>query len=197
MNLHDVQELESSLMKDVEENLLHQQRMAWGSGGRDSDENNIMDLSLLGASYSQGAAAASSTPDLTDLDAEERALLDLLDLEERSGADNSLLNPDFLMYPSRRREYVVGSQGNRNVEPMLPELEGPMSSNQILAALKEEGSDEIVRVLREEEERERGKRRAKEQVGMTLESLKKAVAGKWLQISSNSLLRHLTNSLDC
>ena len=56
------------------------------------------DLDILEQSLSSVACASNVNLDLTD--PEERALLDLLDLEEKS-LNDSLLNPEFLLYPTQ------------------------------------------------------------------------------------------------
>ena len=85
LNLHDVEEAEQCLMNDVDEQLLE-------------EEFADNDLDILEQSLSSVACASNVNLDLTD--PEERALLDLLDLEEKS-LNDSLLNPEFLLYPTQ------------------------------------------------------------------------------------------------
>ena len=141
VNLHDVQENECCLMNDVEENLLKNEATPKDVWTRN---NLFSDLSLNEESV-----------DMDIMDPEERALLDLLDLEEKAG-DSSLLSPGFLMYPTHERLDTIPSQMNtKNIEHVNENILG--------AGCIDDG----------ENSNSKGK-----EVAMTLESLKKAVTGK-------------------
>ncbi|XP_065054453.1 E3 ubiquitin-protein ligase TRIM37-like isoform X2 [Rhopilema esculentum] len=93
LNLHDVHELDHSVMNDVDEKLhLEQKRSeSW------HDEETELDFH---DSDGENEAAASGF-NLGFVDPEERALLDMLETEERSSSE-SLLGKDFLGFPSIR-----------------------------------------------------------------------------------------------
>ena len=160
-------------MNDVDDNLLNRQQEseAWTL--------DDVELELTGSDNGSEQGAVATDFKLNIVDPEERALLDLLEMEEKSGVD-SLLCADFLEYPTysntshlggSKSSWLLRPNSNKQSEKPSPDrASDAASSNWSLLENKRkkdgnsssEGQSEFVGAGR----------------SITLESLKKAVAGK-------------------
>lgn len=166
LNLHDVEEVEGSLMNDVDDQLL------------DNDYHDT-EYNLLEQSLSSVACASNVNLDLTD--PEERALLDLLDLEEKSLCDN-LGSPEFLLYPTHDKHLSTDDILNilaSEESSVEPELQTCLPAEEILKRLALE-------------EKECSRHNGREDVGIKLKFLKKAVAD-----ALNKPLRIPASTISC
>jgi len=175
LNLHDVEEVEGSLMNDVDDQLL---------------DNDFPDTeyNLLEQSLSSVACASNVNLDLTD--PEERALLDLLDLEEKS-LNDSLLNPEFLIYPTQDKRLstddILNIIASNECPENVPELQSSLQTEEIWKMLSADEKQCI----------ESNRNTGREDVGMKLKFLKKAVAdalNKPLRIPASTISRIQSDS---
>ena len=91
LNLHDVHEMDHAVMNDVDEKLNRQQRECelWAV--------DDIELEITGSDHGSDSSAFN----IGFADPEERALMDLLEMEGRSSVD-AILQRDFLGFPSCR-----------------------------------------------------------------------------------------------
>ena len=153
MNLHDVEEAEGSLMNDVDDQLIDTEFV--------DTEYNLLEQSL-----SSVACASNVNLDLTD--PEERALLDLLDLQEKT-LNDSLLNPEFFIYPTQDKQLSTDQIIDILEAEEYTNTDDSLSTPEILKMLSLEEKQCIEDSIDNNLERE--------DVGLKLKCLKKAVAG--------------------
>lgn len=113
LSLHDVQDEEdNSRINDVEETCFIQSRTSlftassYTSGGARIRDESLHEQSISSAVFSDDFDESRSNYNMPD--PEEKALLDLLDLEEKP-MDQSTLTQDFLMFPLENLKKAVTS----------------------------------------------------------------------------------------
>ena len=168
MNLHDVHELDCTVMNDVDEKLMRQERESevWRPEDDGHREDDTIDVSDIGAT--------ASAFNIGFVDPEERALLDLLEIEGRSSVE-SLLQKDFFPLPQFMNTRATQDRGRRTQswEKNENDFLGPFLDDESFIGRLDDAR--VVAVADSDNDMSKDVPQASEQC--TLETLKRAVAG--------------------
>eukprot|EP00794_Sanderia_malayensis_P014324 gene14324-15813_t len=132
LNLHDIHELDDAVMNDVDEKLRRQERESevW--------RLDDVELEITGSDNGSDQGATASGFNIGFVDSEEKALLDLLEVEGRSSVD-SLLQKDYLGFPAFKNLARPPAQKNA-AKPQTPQARDRNSGEFLKAFFDEESS---------------------------------------------------------